>query len=493
MRSYLLKNMGIFLYKGQTMNAIKKLLVANRGEITVRIIRTCKILGVQAVAIFSKFDIASFHTQQADKSFFIRGDKLSDNYLNINRLIKISKRCGAEAIHPGYGFLSENDVFTYNLLNNNITLIGPHYSTIKSLGNKVQARKIMSSNKISIIPGTSSIDCLDKAIVEAASIGYPLLIKAAAGGGGRGMRYVDSNEQLKKYFAVTQNESLIAFGSNEVYLEKYLLDPKHIEVQIIADNYNNISSFIERDCSVQRRNQKIIEETPCLLLNSATRKKIIKCAQDVAKVVSYTGVGTVEFLVDIYNNYYFMEMNTRIQVEHLVTEMVTSTDIVEMQINVANGAKINNKISLFSHHGHAIEARVYAETPDFNFFPSSGEVDFLHIPGGPFVRIDSGVTQGVSITSYYDPMLMKVGVWGYSRDIAIKRLEYTLKETVISGCITNISFLLHILKFDDFKNGSYNINVLSKLKNNFVTNKDSTSSLIISAIKSYSINCGFSI
>jgi len=444
---------------------IKKILIANRGEIAVRIIRTCKIMNILSVVIYSEIDKGSLHVQLADEAYCIGGPHAQNSYLDMEKILKIAIKSSSDAVHPGYGFLSENYKFAHLIEAHGLIFIGPRAQSIKQMGNKNKAREIMINSKVPVIPGTKVLNSIENAIEEASNLNFPLMMKASAGGGGRGINYITSSNDIYKSFKKTQDEAFKAFGNKDIYFEEYISSSKHIEMQVLVDMYNNIMIFPERECSLQRNNQKIIEESPSCFISKEIRIKLIETAMKAVKAVSYIGAGTIEFLMDKKNNFYFMEMNTRIQVEHPVTEMITDIDIIELQIKIADKQSIklysNNYIN---YNGNAIEARIYAENLFNNkFIPSSGIINYLHLPGGPFIRIDSGIHHNTNVTSYYDGLLVKVIAWGHNRNIAIKRLITALDETNIVGCQTNIPFLIKVLKEQNVQLGTYDTCSIDKM------------------------------
>lgn len=432
----------------------KKILIANRGEIAVRIIRACKEMGIKTVAVYSQIDKDALHTHFADESVCIGPAQSKNSYLNINNIISAAVVTNAEAIHPGFGFLAENSKFARICKECNIVFIGPSSQAIEMMGNKSEARKTMISADIPVIPGTEDrIESLEEGIEFVEKSGFPVIIKASAGGGGKGMRIANNIEEFKKMFHTAKSEALAAFGDDSVYIEKYIDKPRHIEFQILADNYNNVIHLGERDCSLQRRNQKVIEEAPSTVLSDKLRDEMGKVAVKAAKAVNYSNAGTIEFLVDSEGNYYFMEMNTRIQVEHPVTEMVTGIDIVKEQIKIAYGEKLKLSQGDINIKGHSIECRINAENPMMGFRPSPGIVEHYYTPGGNGVRVDSAVYPGCVIPPTYDSMIAKLIVHGEDRDQAIMKMRRALSEFIIEGVDTNIEFLFNILNNDRFQKG----------------------------------------
>jgi len=438
---------------------IKKILIANRGEIAVRIIRACNELGIISAAIYSEADFGALHTILADESYLIGAAQSSESYLNKEKIINLAKKINADAIHPGYGFLSENPEFIRMVEESGITFIGPSSGSVEMMGNKTAARKLMQQHNVPIVPGTTEpIKSVSEGLNFAEKIGFPVLLKASAGGGGKGMRKVFSKDEFESAFESTKREALKAFGNDDVYIEKLIENPKHIEVQIIADKFGNYRHLYERECSIQRRHQKIIEESPSVFLDDVTRSKITEAAVNAAKACNYFNAGTIEFLMDQNKNFYFLEMNTRLQVEHPVTEIVTNIDLVREQIRIASGEKISFEQKEIRQNSYAIECRIYAEDSSQGFLPSTGKLKFYREPSGPNVRVDSGVMIDGEISIHYDPMIAKLICWGKSREEAINHSIRALDEYYIGGVSTNISFLKFILQSEEFKSGSYNIN-----------------------------------
>lgn len=439
-----------------------KILIANRSEIAVRIIRTCKEMGISTVAVYSEADRESLHVSLADESYCIGPARVCDSYLNMNTIMTVAECSGAEAIHPGYGLLSENAEFAELCETCNIKFIGPRSDIIRRMGSKDEARITMKENDIPVIPGCDYISGACDAVTEADKIGYPVMIKARAGGGGRGIRIAhDHNETEKAYYSASA-EAKNAFGDGTVYLEKFLSPVKHVEIQLICDNHKNIVCLGDRDCSIQRKNQKLLEECPAPMLDDITRKKMMETAVRAAKAVDYTGVGTVEFLLDSDNNFYFLEMNTRLQVEHSVTEMATGIDIVKWQIRVAADYNLGFTQDDISYVGQAIECRINAENPIENFRPSCGEITLLHVPGGHNVRFDTAVYQNYYIPPFYDSMIGKLVVCAKTREEAMRKMRCALSELVIEGINHNSELQLDILSDDDFINGTYTTGFLSE-------------------------------
>lgn len=443
----------------------KKVLIANRGEIAVRIIRACKELGIETVAVYSEADKEALHVHMADESYCIGPHLSTKSYLNMNNLLIVAEKTGADAIHPGYGFLAENADFAEKCAENDIVFIGPSPEAINKMGAKAVARDTMQAAGVPIVPGTDGIiEDIEVAIKTAKEIGYPVIVKATAGGGGKGMRVAESEDALKNAISMAQQEAATAFGNPGVYLEKYVEEPRHVEIQIIADGFGNVVHLGERDCSIQRRHQKLIEEAPSPALDENLRSQMGEAALKAAKAVDYCGAGTVEFLLDKHKNFYFMEMNTRIQVEHPVSELVTGVDLIKEQILVAAGEKLSFAQEDIEIKGWAIECRINAENPDKNFMPSPGKIDMYLAPGGFGVRIDSAVYPGYTISPFYDSMVAKLIVYGRDREEAIARMKRALSEFVIEGVDTTIPFHLRLLEHEDFISGNFDTKFLEKHK-----------------------------
>ncbi len=425
---------------------LKKVLVANRGEIAVRIIRACRDLGVGSVAVYSREDRNSMHVQLADERVCIGEGAAKNSYLNPDRIISAALNTGADAIHPGYGFLSENAEFARKCRENGLIFIGPEPDVIDRMGNKSQARKTMMEAGVPVVPGTvEPVQDAEKAREQALRLGFPIMIKASSGGGGRGMRQAMNEAEFDDQFSLAQRESANAFGDDTMYLERLILRPRHVEVQVIGDGEGHVVALGERDCSVQRNHQKMIEESPSPAISEETRQRMQKAAVLAAKTVGYTSAGTVEFIVDQDGQFYFMEMNTRIQVEHGVTEMVTGTDLVCEQIRVASGMPLSFRQEDIRLRGHAIECRINAEIPEKNFMPSPGKVTILHLPGGNGVRVDTALYTGYIIPASYDSMIAKILVCAEDRDAAIRKMRSALNETLICGVNTNLDFQFRIM------------------------------------------------
>ncbi|KXK06287.1 MAG: propionyl-CoA carboxylase subunit alpha [Chlorobi bacterium OLB4] len=453
---------------------IKKILISNRGEIAVRVISTAREMGIKTVAVYSDFDRFSMFAKYADESYHIGESPASKSYLLADRIIETALKCGADAIHPGYGFLSERSYFARLCNDNNIKFIGPSPEAIEYLGSKTNAKSIAIKSGVPTVPGTDhAISGLDEAKLIAGQIGYPVLIKASAGGGGKGMRIVNNPADLDSALRLAQNEARSSFGDDSVFIEKYIIAPRHIEFQILADEYGNAIHLGERECSMQRRHQKVIEETPSVIIDKDLRDKMGEAARNLAKAAGYTNAGTVEFIVDSDKNFYFLEMNTRLQVEHPVTEVRTGIDLVKEQILVASGEKLSYSQESVTFNGAAIECRICAEDPENNFIPSTGKINYLSKILGNGVREDTGIEHGDEISIYYDSMIAKLICFGNTRPDAINKMKRTLSNYQISGVKTNIKFLLELLNTDAFKNGCYNTQFI---ENEFMNNKKSISS-----------------
>ncbi|HOI30131.1 MAG TPA: acetyl-CoA carboxylase biotin carboxylase subunit [Melioribacteraceae bacterium] len=439
----------------------KKILIANRGEIAVRVIKACRELNIKTVAIYSEADRNSLHVRVSDEAHLIGPPPANESYLNKEKIIALCKKTGVEAIHPGYGFLSENSQFIRMVEEAGITFIGPSSKSVEMMGEKTSARHLMKIHNVPIVPGTTEpLKSFEEGIRVAGEIGYPVMLKAAAGGGGKGMRKVFNDKEFEESFNRAQNESLKAFGKSEIYIEKLILNPKHIEVQIFGDKHGNYIHLFERECSVQRRHQKVIEEAPSIFVDDVTRSKITAAAVNAAKACGYYNAGTIEFLMDKEKNFYFLEMNTRLQVEHPVTEMITGIDLVKLQIKVAAGHKLEIDQDDLKINGHAIECRVYAEDVDNNFAPSTGKIIHHRLTSGPGTRIDRGIDLRSDVSIFYDPLLSKVTTWGRTREEAISRMNRALKEYQISGVITNIPAFNWVLKQKTFLDGTFDINFI---------------------------------
>ena len=447
------------------MRRFNKILIANRGEIAVRIIKSAKKNGYKTVAIFSELDSNAIHVRLADESVCIGPALAQESYLNMETIISAAKRTSAQAIHPGYGFLSENSNFAKLCISQGIVFIGPPIEAIEIMGNKAASKRLMIKSNIPCIPGYEGENQSNNTLLKASkNIGFPIMVKSAAGGGGKGMRFVEEETFLLSSVESAQQESLSSFGSDELILEKYLVDPRHIEIQIFGDEHGHYIHLGERECSIQRRHQKVIEESPSVFINDKLRNLMAITAINVAKSVNYIGAGTVEFLVDKNKDFYFLEMNTRLQVEHPVTEMVTGIDLVDLQLKVAQGEKINLTQNDIQFNGHAIQARLYAEDPSNDFLPQIGKIDLWKPLAGNGIRIDSGIESNNEISRFYDPMLAKIISWADNRDDAIQKLKNALEKSVLFGIKTNKSFLFDILSIPNFTKGNINT---SFIKNEF--------------------------
>lgn len=443
---------------------ITKILIANRGEIAVRIIRACRNLGIPSVAVYSKEDALGLHVKLADQRVCIGEGSARDSYLNMDRLIQAALNMGADAIHPGYGFLSENSAFVRRCQENGITFIGPEADVIDRMGNKSAARTTMMAAGVPVVPGTKEpVYDAEEGRKQADAIGYPVMIKASSGGGGKGMRVAVDGADFEYQFGLAQRESANAFGDDTMYIEKFIENPRHIEIQIMADKHGSVVSLGERDCSVQRNHQKLIEESPSPAIGEQTRAEMGRYAVLAAQAVGYTGAGTVEFIVSPRGEYYFMEMNTRIQVEHGVTEMVTDTDLIAEQIRVAMGEPLSFTQADIQPRGHAIECRINAEIPEKNFMPCPGTVTALHLPAGNGVRVDTALYTGYQIPSIYDSMIAKIIVHAENRDAAIRKMRTALDETVILGIETNLDFQYQIMRHPVFCAGEADTGFIEKI------------------------------
>jgi acetyl-CoA carboxylase biotin carboxylase subunit len=447
---------------------VKKILIANRGEIAVRITRACRELGISPVAVYSECDRAALHVRYADEAYPIGASAPRDSYLRIDRLIDAAKQSGAEAVHPGYGFLAENEDFAAAVGDAGLTFIGPSPDAIRTMGSKTAARTAALRAGVPVVPGTE--DPLGAEVADAdiaglaASIGYPLLVKAVAGGGGKGMRTVTDAGDLAGAVRAARSEAGAAFGDASVYLERRLTRPRHIEVQLLGDAHGTVLPFVERECSIQRRHQKVVEETPSLAVSPALREKLTASAAAVAKTVGYTNAGTIEFLLDEDGRFYFLEMNTRLQVEHPITEMVTGLDLVRWQIRIARGERLDvDPARLLKADGHAIECRIYAEDPDNNFLPSPGRILKLRVPAGPGIRDDSGATEGLEVPIFYDPMISKLVAWAEDRPLAVARMRRALREYLVTGIRTTVPFFTWLLAQPEFAEGRFHTTYLDEV------------------------------
>lgn len=443
---------------------IQKVLIANRGEIAVRIIRACRELGIETVAVYSEADKEALHTQLADEAICIGPADSAESYLNMERIISATVISGANAIHPGFGFLSENAKFVELCEQCNIIFIGPDSQVISKMGNKAEARKTMISAGVPVIPGSKEpIYDLDTAARIAQEVGYPVIIKAALGGGGKGMRVANTAEELENAYLTAKKEAKQAFGDETMYLEHFVENPRHIEFQILADSQGNVVHLGERDCSIQRNHQKMIEESPSVALSAELREKMGAAAVRAAKAANYVNAGTIEFLLEKTGNFYFMEMNTRIQVEHPVTEWVTGIDLIKEQIRIADGKALSVKQEDVQITGHAIECRINAENPEKNFRPSPGKITDMYLPGGKGVRVDSAIYSGYTVPPYYDSMVAKLIVHAKNRDEAIKKMRSALGEVIIEGIDTNVDYLFELTNHPDFIDGNIDIEFIANM------------------------------
>jgi len=442
----------------------KKILIANRGEIAVRVIRACREMGISAVAVYSDVDRAALHVRKADEAYHIGPPPAAESYLNIGKILDAAKKSGADAIHPGYGFLSENAKFADACADAGVKFIGPTAASMEMMGSKTRARQEMEKAGVPFVPGTSrGLESPEEAEQVAKKIGYPVMLKAAAGGGGKGMRLVHSPDDLRSALEGAQSEAQRSFGDGEVYIEKAIVNPRHIEVQVLADEHGNTVYLGERECSIQRRHQKVLEEAPSPIVDADMRRRMGEVAVRVAQAAGYTNAGTVEFLVDQQKNFYFLEMNTRLQVEHPVTELITGLDLVHLQIRIAAGEKLPFTQEDVRIRGHAIECRIYAEDPDNQFFPSPGKITLLLAPSGPGIRRDSGMYEGWNVPIDYDPLLAKLIGYGTDRPQAISRLVRALNEYFVGGIKTNISLFRRILRDHEFQEGKLDTGYLDRL------------------------------
>ena len=442
---------------------MNKILIANRGEIAVRIIRACKEMNIKTVAVYSEVDRDALHTKLADEAICIGPANSKQSYLNVKNIIEAANITKADSVHPGFGFLSENSQFAKICEESNIKFIGPKSEVIDMLGNKSNSKEMMRKEGIPVIPGSNgSVKDLKEAILICEKIGYPVMLKASAGGGGKGIRVVNSFEELEMNYNLVKQESKNAFSDDDIYIEKYIKEPRHIEIQILADEHGNVVHLGERDCTIQRNHQKVIEETPSPVIDEKLRNKMGNIAVKIAKLAGYTSCGTVEFLVDSDKNFYFMEMNTRIQVEHPITEMRTGIDLVKEQIRIAAGEELKFKQKDIEFKGHAIECRINAENPNKNFMPSPGRINEVNFPGGNGIRIDTAIYNGYTVPSNYDSMLAKIISYGTNRNEAISKMKRALEELVIDGIDTNRNFLFDIIKNPNFIRGNYDTSFISK-------------------------------
>ncbi len=442
---------------------IGKILIANRGEIAIRIMRSCREMNIRTVAVFSEADRTSKHVFYADEAYCIGGAASSESYLNIDRILETARQCGADAIHPGYGFLSENAEFARRCQEAGIIFIGPRPETIKTMGDKISARQKMINAGVPVVPGTrENLESVEDAREVCRKVGFPVMIKASQGGGGKGMRLIRSESEVEEAYLAAKSEALSSFGDDTVYVERFVEEPHHIEFQILGDTYGNVIHLCERECSVQRRHQKIVEESPSPFVTPELRERMGRDAVAAASAVGYVGAGTIEFLVDKDRNYFFLEMNTRLQVEHPITEEVVGIDLVKEQIFIADGQPLRYKQSDIRQRGHAIECRICAEDTEANFMPSPGQIRLLVEPSGIGIRLDSYVYEKYEIPIHYDPMIGKLIVWATNRQFAIERMCRALDEYKITGIKNNITYLHSIMQVDDFVRGDYNTSFIEK-------------------------------
>lgn len=442
---------------------LKKILVANRGEIAVRIIRACRELGIRTVAVYSEIDRDSLHKELADEAVCIGPAQSNKSYLNVKAIIEAACLTGCDGIHPGYGFLSENSSFAKMCDEIGIKFIGPNYKMIELMGNKSKAKETMKNAGVPVVPGSNGlVDNVLEAIKVALKIGYPVILKASSGGGGKGIRIAYNEKELVKFYDLVRQEAKISFNDDSIYIEKFIENPRHIEVQVMADKHGNVIHLGERDCTVQRNNQKMLEETPSGVITDKLRQKMGKITVNAIKEVGYSNVGTIEYLLDKNKDFYFMEMNTRVQVEHPITEAITGIDIIKEQLKIASGEKLQYKQDDIKFTGHSLEARINAENPYKNFMPCPGEIKELHIPGGNGIRIDTAIYPGYKIPPTYDSMIAKIIVHGKDRNESIAKMKSALGEFVIDGINTNIDFLYRILKDEDFISNNYDTSFIAK-------------------------------
>lgn len=446
---------------------LKKILIANRGEIAVRIIRACRELGIRTVAVYSEIDKNSLHKELADEAVCIGPAPSNKSYLNVKAIIEVACLTGCDGIHPGYGFLSENSSFAKMCDEIGIKFIGPTYKMIELMGNKSKAKETMKKTGVPVVPGSDGlVDNVLEAIKVALRIGYPVILKASSGGGGKGIRIAYNEKELVKFYDLVRQEAKISFNDDSIYIEKFIENPRHIEVQVIADEHGNVIHLGERDCTVQRNNQKMLEETPSGVITDKLRQKMGKITVSALKEIGYSNVGTIEYLLDKNKDFYFMEMNTRVQVEHPITETITGVDIIKEQLRIASGEKLQYKQDDIKFTGHSLEARINAENPYKNFMPCPGEIKELHIPGGNGVRIDTAIYPGYKIPPTYDSMIAKIIVHGKDRNESIAKMKSALGEFVIDGISTNIDFLYKILEDEDFISNNYDTSFIAQKYSN---------------------------
>lgn len=444
---------------------MRKVLIANRGEIAVRVIRTLQKMGIKSVAVYSEADFDAMHVKMADEAYLIGPAPSSESYLNQDKIVEVAKLTGSEGIHPGYGFLSENPEFPRRLEKEGIILIGPSAHSMEIMGSKLAAKNAVKAFDIPMVPGTdTALKDINEARQVAEEVGFPLLIKASAGGGGKGMRIVEDQDHIEEQLNMAMSEALSSFGDSSVFIEKYVEKPRHIEFQILADNHGNVIHLFERECSIQRRHQKVVEEAPSIVLSEVLRDKMGQAAINVARACNYSGAGTVEFLLDADLNFYFLEMNTRLQVEHPVTEMITGVDLVEQQIRVARGEKLQLDQTEICINGHSIELRVYAEDPLNNFLPSINRLSQYQIPVGEGIRVDHGFEQGMDIPIYYDPMIAKLVTYGETREAAIEKMKKAISDYIIEGIETTLDFGTFVMNNEAFVSGDFDTHFI---KNHF--------------------------
>jgi acetyl-CoA carboxylase, biotin carboxylase subunit len=447
---------------------VKKILIANRGEIAVRVMRTCREMGISTVAVYSDCDRAALHVRYADEAYPIGPSAPRESYLRIDKVVDVARAAGADGVHPGYGFLSENEDFAAAVRDAGLTFIGPSPEAVSLMGSKTEARTVAIKAGVPVVPGTQTALAVDVSDAEIAgiaqTIGYPLLVKAVAGGGGKGMRTVTDPADLANAVRAARSEAGSAFGDAAVYIERRIARPRHIEIQLLADHHGTVLPFVERECSIQRRHQKVVEETPSLAVSPALRQAMTSAAASVARAVGYTNAGTIEFLLDEDGRFYFLEMNTRLQVEHPITEMVTGLDLVRWQIRIARGDRLDvDPSKAITPYGHAIECRIYAEDPDNNFLPSPGRIQQLRVPSGPGIRDDSGATAGLDVPIFYDPMISKLVAWAEDRPSAVARMRRALDEYLVTGIKTTLPFFTWLVDQREFQTGEFHTNYLDEI------------------------------